>query len=337
MDSPPPRPLPTETPNAGGNEFDDLDDLFDYDAGDANDPFSDNYVVPGSKDKETTKNSERNPKSGAGLGIDEEIEVTKKPRVPRVKLDEHKLLSSAGIPKLRKKAADHLKFKGKGHEYSDAARLLAFYQLWLDDLFPKAKFADALAMVEKLGHKKMIQSARMDWINEGKPKSPVHEGSLFDEPELPPREDNEREKTASRIAPIFESAASERPKTPVPNQDPDFNDMYDATPKNARQNPAVQSTSIFGGGNDSIFGPSKVITAGDDGPPDDDLEALLAEAEQEGGDDEMLDDDLEALLAADNDNAPPSRPAKQDTGKSTQAEEDDLDAMEAMMDMDGGW
>lgn len=192
-------------------------------------------------------------------------------------------------------------------------------------------------MVEKLGHKKMIQSARMDWINEEKAKSSVHEDSLFDEPELPPRDENEREKTVSRIAPIFDTAASERPKTPVPNQDPDFDDMYDSTPKNARQNPAIQSTSVFGGGNDSIFGPPKVITAGDDGPPDDDLEALLAEAEQQGGDEEMLDDDIEALLAANNDNAPSSQPAKPDTGKSIQAEDEDMDAMEAMMDMDGGW
>lgn len=92
MDSPPTTPLPTETPNAGGTEFDDLDDLFDYDAGDMqmNDPFSENYVVPGTKEKEKAKDSAGNAKNGAGLGIDEEIEVTKKPRVPRVKLDEHK-------------------------------------------------------------------------------------------------------------------------------------------------------------------------------------------------------------------------------------------------------
>lgn len=96
MDSPPSRPLPTETPNAGGDEFDDLDDLFDYDAGGTNDPFSDNYVVPGSKNKGTAKESANNAKSGAGLGIDEEIEVTKKPRVPRVKLDEHKYVQLSG-------------------------------------------------------------------------------------------------------------------------------------------------------------------------------------------------------------------------------------------------
>lgn len=96
MDSPPLRPLPTETPTAGGNEFDDLDDLFDYDAGDVNDPFSDNYVVPGSKNKEAAKDSASNAKSGADLGLDKEIEVTRKPRVPRVKLDEHKCVQLSG-------------------------------------------------------------------------------------------------------------------------------------------------------------------------------------------------------------------------------------------------
>ena len=80
--------MPTEGPAAGGDEF---DDLFDYD-GDINDPFSENYVVPQSKDttNNTSKDSGSKGKSAAGLGIDEEIEVTRKPRAPRVKLDEHR-------------------------------------------------------------------------------------------------------------------------------------------------------------------------------------------------------------------------------------------------------
>jgi replication fork protection complex subunit Csm3/Swi3 len=57
-----------------------------------------------------------------------------------------------------------LRFKCKGHEYSDAARILSLYQLWLDDLYPKAKFTDALAIVEKLGHSKHMQIMRKGWI-----------------------------------------------------------------------------------------------------------------------------------------------------------------------------
>jgi replication fork protection complex subunit TIPIN/Csm3/Swi3 len=75
------RPLPTEGPTAGGDEF---DDLFDYDVDDINDPFSENYVVPGSKEKDAAAKA----KADADLGITEKLEIAKKPRAPRVKLDE---------------------------------------------------------------------------------------------------------------------------------------------------------------------------------------------------------------------------------------------------------
>lgn len=48
--------------------------------------------------------------------------------------------------------------------------MLNMYQLWLDDLYPRAKFADALAIIEKVGHTKRMQIMRKDWINEGKPR-----------------------------------------------------------------------------------------------------------------------------------------------------------------------
>jgi replication fork protection complex subunit Csm3/Swi3 len=86
MASPPTsRPLPTEGPSAGGDEF---DDLFDYDVGGEDDPFSDNYKVPNKAPP--PKEPASKGKGGAGLGIDEEVEVTRKPRAPRVKLDEHR-------------------------------------------------------------------------------------------------------------------------------------------------------------------------------------------------------------------------------------------------------
>jgi replication fork protection complex subunit Csm3/Swi3 len=47
---------------------------------------------------------------------------------------------------------------------------LNFYQLWLDDLFPRAKFADGLTMIERLGHSKRMQTMRREWIDEEKPK-----------------------------------------------------------------------------------------------------------------------------------------------------------------------
>lgn len=87
---------------------------------------------------------------------------------------ELRLLSQQGIPKLRQLSrsgsiAKKLHLKGKGHEFSDAARLLNYYQLWLDNLYPRAKFADGLQLVEKVGHSKRMHVMRKEWIDEGKP------------------------------------------------------------------------------------------------------------------------------------------------------------------------
>jgi len=55
-------------------------------------------------------------------------------------------------------------------QFQDVSRLLNTYQLWLDALFPKANFADGIAIIEKLGHKKRVQMMRKSWIDEDKPK-----------------------------------------------------------------------------------------------------------------------------------------------------------------------
>ncbi|KAJ5090420.1 Chromosome segregation in meiosis protein 3 [Penicillium argentinense] len=139
--------------------------LFDYDVG-----LEDIFQGANESQADNANDKPQNgDPSSLGLGLDEEVKVTKK-RQPVAKLDENRLLSQLGVPKLRRAAKQKLKFKGKGHEFSDAARLLNFYQLWLDDLFPRAKFADGLAMIEKLGHSKRIQTMRREWIEEEKPK-----------------------------------------------------------------------------------------------------------------------------------------------------------------------
>ncbi|KAL4746191.1 hypothetical protein BDW72DRAFT_39476 [Aspergillus terricola var. indicus] len=144
-----------------------VDDLFDYEVG-LDDMLQETNASMSSANVE--KQSTQPDNSGVFLGLDEEVEVAKK-RQPVAKLDENRLLSQAGIPKLRRSAKKSLKFKGKGHEFSDLARLLNFYQLWLDDLFPRAKFADGLAIIERLGHSKRLQTMRRAWIDEEKPKS----------------------------------------------------------------------------------------------------------------------------------------------------------------------
>lgn len=157
----------------------------------------------------------------------------------------------------------------------------------------------------------MMQSMRMEWINEGKPRSSVHEDSLFDQPGLPPREIGEGGKTDPRIAKLFENTVTERPKTPGADVDADIDDLYDATPRPAQRTSAEVDSqdSLFGRG-PSLFGPAKTV---DDGPPEDDLDALLAEEEMMQAETakvqpaatinkvtDNFDDEMEAMAEMDN-------------------------------------
>ncbi|KAL7922812.1 replication fork protection component Swi3 domain-containing protein [Trichoderma austrokoningii] len=153
---------------AHGDDLDDYDmDDYGMDDFDMGDDLDNPFASP-TRPSDASNKKRKEPDSG--LGIDEEISLQKRMRAPNAKLDEERLLSLAGIPKLRERAA-RLNFKGKGHEFSDASLFLACYQLWLDGLFPKARFLDALAIIEKAGHKKALMAARDQMINEGRPRA----------------------------------------------------------------------------------------------------------------------------------------------------------------------
>lgn len=234
-------------------------------------------------------------------------------------------------------------------QFSDAARLLSFYQEWLDDLFPKANFLDALAMVEKAGHKGTMRIARQQWIDESKPKAAAAE----DDEDYRIHQGRSGPQQADRVAPIFENAAKsagERAKTPSADDLFGDDDIYGATPRR----------------NTDSTAPSRQLA--DNGIPDeDDLDALMAEAEAESGaaqrttsgpssapfesifgnggrGTEPDDDELDALMAeaeAEVSSGParPSQPAsmsifgdgksKQQTTSSRGDEGDDLDALMA--------
>ncbi|KAM6535759.1 chromosome segregation in meiosis- protein [Fusarium falciforme] len=280
--------------------------LDNYDVDDfSDDPFA-------SPPPESSSKKRKEPDSG--LGIDEEVDVKKRARAPNVKLDEDRLLGPKGIPKLRQRARD-LKIKGKGHEFSDASRLLSFYQLWLDDLFPKAKFLDALAMVEKAGHKKRIVIARNDWINEGKPKDHIANGEEEEE------EDLFGENNASQPAGPEHTTTTEpsRAKTPQRDNDvPDDDDIYDATPRPARHTLPIRNEV----------------------PEEDDLEALIAKAEGQDAakkskpsEPEPDGDDLDALIAE----AEGHDQAPMKNGPEPKGGDDFADEEAAMQEMDGLW
>ncbi|CZT16071.1 uncharacterized protein RCC_01911 [Ramularia collo-cygni] len=228
--------------------MDDLDRLLDFDG--AVEDFLNDVPV-----RDSNANSNQNTAAQEqARDEDQEVQVKKK-RAPVPKLDENRLLSDAGIPRLRKIAKSRLKFRGKGHEFTDISRLLNTYQLWLDDLYPRAKFRDALGMVEKVGHSKRMQITRRAWLDDTKP----NRQNLSPEPQTGGAEDTTRP-TADRENSIFGDL--ERDSAPTSRDAPD-DDELDAlmADAGAPRPKLAQSNGPFN----------------DDEPDDDELDALLAE------------------------------------------------------------
>jgi replication fork protection complex subunit Csm3/Swi3 len=166
-------------------------------------------------------------------------------------------------------------------------------------------------MVEKAGHKKRMVIARNQWIKEGEPKSGNGDDELEETGDLP--------ETATGHAQA--AALPARPATPPRNQDvPDDDDIYGVTPIAQRRPRTV---------------------ANFDEPDEDDLEALMAEAEgqdappppQVVGPD---DDELEALMAeAENETASNTATSANNAPKPPVNEYADEEA--AMAEMEGLW
>lgn len=151
-------------------------------------------------------------------------------------------------------------------------------------------------MVEKAGHKTSMHRQRMEWINEGKPKTSVDDDEDFTE-----RAPAQAEPT--RIAPIFEKSTENAGRPSTPNMDGvgGDDDLYNATPRTktaARNNggepdddeldaliaqeEAEAQSSRQSNGTGSAPKPFKSIFGS--GPDDDELEALMAQEEEESRD-----------------------------------------------------
>ncbi|KAF4306968.1 Replication fork protection component Swi3 [Botryosphaeria dothidea] len=265
-----PRELPEQN--------DDLDDLFNYDAS-MDDVFNE---ADANRANDSRAESAKKQQTST-LGIDEEVTVAKK-RQPIAKLDEARLLSAAGIPRLRRISKEKLRFKGKGHEFQDVGRLLTMYQLWLDELYPRAKFADGLAIIEKLGHKKRMQIMRREWINEGKPRPSEDVGTDF------PEGGQEAQHTAAGPTRVDDEHQERAPRS------------------DGEQYQAMEAQTI-----NTDTAPSQ--RAGE--PDEDELDALLTEdmpvssgvhAASSQKADEPDEDELDALLAEEMNGAPGSEP-----------------------------
>jgi replication fork protection complex subunit Csm3/Swi3 len=159
-------------------------------------------------------------------------------------------------------------------------------------------------MVEKAGHKKRVMIARNEYISESKPKDTAADD---EEDDLLGGDSTSRPMGEATTRPL----ETERPRTPEQDRDvPDDDDLYDATPRRSRP----------------------IVPVRDDVPEEDDLEALIGEAEGQDKaqnarltQEEPDDDDLDALMAE----AEGRETTKKSEPPRLDPDEDDLDALMA--------
>jgi replication fork protection complex subunit Csm3/Swi3 len=359
-----------------------VDDLFDFDF-ESDDPFGEKTTSKPRGDKPTLsprvakRRADADDADGFGLdlGLDQEVKIKK--RKPNPKLDEAlygsfrsntlvhllttcRLLSKHGIPKLRALVKDgipkKLRLKGKGHEFSDAAKLLNYFQLWLDDLYPRAKFADGLHMVEKVGHSKRMQVMRREWINESKHKELYGDEDMYGgqtdgaHTTLPQNTPGAKDGGERPIVvdddghedDLFFPDAGKKPEARTSNE-PDDDELdallaeHTTTTLPKPQQKAMTEDSEGEDDLDALFAeaerPSTITPPREDeAEDDDDPNTLLGkpishkEDEPATGIEEDVEDDLDALLA-EHETRPPAAPTPKET--IFDEDEDELDALMA--------
>ena len=184
------------------------------------------------------------------------------------------------------------------------------YQLWLDDLYPRAKFIDGLAIIEKLGHTKRLQTMRKEWINEGKPRDPEDDWHTSGQ-----KTNAQHSTPVSGLDKSHIIRPSEGPKTPAATNAVNADDdaIYDATPKKVRETLTANRNQ---NSEENLF-----LSEDEEvhyQPPDDELDALLAEGEMK-------------------ESASTAVTAKEGVQEYTGREANFDDEMEAMAGMDDMW
>lgn len=76
-----------------------------------------------------------------------------------------RLLETKGLP-LLKNESRYIRFQGKGHEADDLKRLMTYYTVWANNLYPKLRFKDFARRVRKPASGNRIKEMLSVWQQE---------------------------------------------------------------------------------------------------------------------------------------------------------------------------
>lgn len=90
-----------------------------------------------------------------------------------------RLLEPEGLRLLRNESR-HLLIKGKNHEAGDLKRLMSYYTVWANNLYPKYKFSHFAKAVGKHARGKRVKALVTEWQDEYREKMQVRR-NMFSE------------------------------------------------------------------------------------------------------------------------------------------------------------
>ncbi|KAL7316736.1 hypothetical protein PS15m_003189 [Mucor circinelloides] len=114
---------------------------------------------------DTVENNQRST-SAVDDTNDDTQETTTSKKTFKKKFNADLLLEPKGIP-LLKNESQYLKFKKtKGHEHEDLKKLMAYYTVWANNLYPGLRFQDFARRVVNPAKSKLVRSMIDNWSDE---------------------------------------------------------------------------------------------------------------------------------------------------------------------------
>ncbi|KAI7867953.1 replication fork protection component Swi3-domain-containing protein [Spinellus fusiger] len=159
------------------------------------------------QDEQTTENKVYDPLAPVNKrkSRTEDEQRSVRPRRVFKKLDTELLLSEKGLSRLRHEAP-WLRFKGRGYEDMDLARIIEFYQMWAHDLYPRLPLRDFSQKVLKATANERCKTMLAAWQDEYEnahrmPAEELSELRVQDEEEETDEEETETSSRSSALDP----------------------------------------------------------------------------------------------------------------------------------------
>ncbi|KAI9247035.1 replication fork protection component Swi3-domain-containing protein [Sporodiniella umbellata] len=153
--------------------------------------------------------------------------TTKEPETKKTKkkrLDADLLLSTEGLPRLMSEAS-FLSFQGPGHEEQNLKKLMRYYQIWANSLFPKFRFTDFAQKVGNAASHKTVKERISIWQDEYRDRHQVRADVLAEnrssEDEEEEDEDAFNQLLLDSVFPVVSNKKSEEPNETKTSQEPE--------------------------------------------------------------------------------------------------------------------